>query len=80
MRSDPPLPFSQDLITQLLVKNPQKRLGAQRGAEEIKAHPFFKGINWALLRQEKPPFVPKRQQKGATASGDGGSAPAPVST
>jgi hypothetical protein len=31
----------------LLIKNPHKRLGAgPRDAEEIKEHPFFKGINW----------------------------------
>jgi hypothetical protein len=29
-----------------LSKNPTKRLGAQKDAEEIKAHPFFEGINW----------------------------------
>ena len=29
------------------------------GAEEIKAHPFFKGISWAQLHQCAPPFVPR---------------------
>lgn len=58
-------PACIDLIQQLLHKNPLKRLGAQRGAEEIKAHPFWKGINWALLRQQTPPFVPR---KGAAAT------------
>jgi hypothetical protein len=34
----------------LLVKDPAKRLGAATGAEEIKAHPWFENVNWALLR------------------------------
>ncbi len=34
-----------------------KRLG-HNGAEEVKRHPFFRGINWATIRSEKAPFVP----------------------
>lgn len=49
----------QDLISQLLIRDPAKRLGSRAGAEEIKAHPFFKGINWALLRNTVPPYVPR---------------------
>ena len=51
----------QDLITQLLTKDPAQRLGSKSGAEEIKAHAFFKGCNWALLRHEAPPYIPRRQ-------------------
>nr|AML79589.1 putative LOV domain-containing protein [Asteromonas gracilis] len=51
-------PEAQDLISLLLVKDPSKRLGTRTGAEEIKAHPFFKSVNWALLRNEPPPYVP----------------------
>ena len=36
----------QDLIRQLLERDPAKRLGAHAGAEEIKAHPFYEEINW----------------------------------
>lgn len=49
----------QELIQGLLTRNPNKRLGAHGGAEEIKNHPFFKPINWALLRNQRPPFVPR---------------------
>lgn len=35
----------RDFITKLLIKNPDERLGAN-GVDEIKAHPFFKEINW----------------------------------
>ncbi|KHN38654.1 Protein kinase G11A [Glycine soja] len=47
-----------DLISQLLVKDPAKRLGSVMGASAIKQHPFFQGVNWALLRCTPPPFVP----------------------
>jgi hypothetical protein len=29
-----------------LNRNPKRRLGSIKGAEEIKTHPFFKAINW----------------------------------
>ena len=51
----------QDVIGQLLIRDPTKRLGARAGAEEIKAHPFFKGINWALIRHAQPPYCPRNR-------------------
>ncbi|KAG2714393.1 hypothetical protein I3760_03G024700 [Carya illinoinensis] len=50
---------AKDLIRGLLVKDPQKRLGFKRGATEIKQHPFFEGVNWALIRGTQPPEIPK---------------------
>jgi serine/threonine protein kinase len=50
----------QDLISKLLVRDPAKRLGSREGAEEIKAHPFYREIKWALLRNTRPPYVPRR--------------------
>ncbi|XP_061375864.1 serine/threonine-protein kinase D6PKL1 [Gastrolobium bilobum] len=50
---------SRDLIRGLLVKEPQLRLGVKRGATEIKQHPFFEGVNWALIRCSTPPEVPR---------------------
>ncbi|KAG9154512.1 hypothetical protein Leryth_014965 [Lithospermum erythrorhizon] len=50
---------AKDLIRGLLVKDPQKRLGYKRGATEIKQHPFFESINWALIRGTQPPEIPK---------------------
>ncbi|KAL9675562.1 hypothetical protein QQ045_003764 [Rhodiola kirilowii] len=56
---EPAIPSSaKDLISQLLVKDPVRRLGSTMGASAIKHHPFFAGVNWALLRCAKPPFVP----------------------
>lgn len=45
---------------QLLVKDPSKRLGAAKDSDEIKLHPWFKGINWVQLlnREYEPPYVP----------------------
>ncbi|KAG8385896.1 hypothetical protein BUALT_Bualt03G0092800 [Buddleja alternifolia] len=50
---------ARDLIRGLLVKEPQHRLAYKRGATEIKQHPFFEGVNWALIRCATPPDVPK---------------------
>ncbi|XP_021716254.1 phototropin-1-like isoform X1 [Chenopodium quinoa] len=46
---------AKQLIYQLLQKDPKSRLGAYEGANEIKRHPFFRGVNWALVRGMKPP-------------------------
>lgn len=50
---------AKDLITQLLVKDSNKRMGSIMGAASIKHHQFFNGVNWALLRCAKPPYVPR---------------------
>ncbi|KAL8469669.1 hypothetical protein ACS0TY_032498 [Phlomoides rotata] len=50
---------ARDLIRGLLVKEPQHRLAYKRGATEIKQHPFFEGVNWALIRCATPPDVPR---------------------
>ncbi len=49
-----------DLIKKLLIKNPDKRLG-NNGADEIKKHIFFEGMNWEKLlnKKIKPPFIPR---------------------
>lgn len=56
---EPTVPAAaKDLISQLLVKDPSRRLGSTMGASGIKHHAFFQGVNWALLRCTSPPFVP----------------------
>ncbi|KAL7201850.1 hypothetical protein ACSBR1_033535 [Camellia fascicularis] len=45
----------KELMYRLLHRDPKSRLGSRQGANEIKRHPFFKGINWALVRCMKPP-------------------------
>ncbi|KAJ4976988.1 hypothetical protein NE237_002094 [Protea cynaroides] len=48
----------KDLISKLLIKDPDQRLGSKRGAAEVKTHPFFKDINFALVRSSTPPEIP----------------------
>ena len=47
----------KDLIYKL-VNNSKNRLG-KNGSQEIKAHPFFKGVNWLKIKEMKPPFIPE---------------------
>ncbi|KAJ6433000.1 hypothetical protein OIU84_020102 [Salix udensis] len=57
---EPSIPVcAKDLITQLLVKDPTRRLGSTMGATAVKHHQFFEEINWALLRCKTPPYVPQ---------------------
>ena len=51
---------AKDLISKILVKDPNKRLGAGEPGTEydiahLKAHPFFKGIDWNNLYKLIPP-------------------------
>lgn len=55
---------AKDLIRGLLVKEPENRIGSLRGAAEIKQHPFFDGLNWALIRCAIPPETPRNQDLG----------------
>ncbi|CDK27178.1 unnamed protein product [Kuraishia capsulata CBS 1993] len=48
----------RNVIKKLLIKDELKRLGSKNGAADIKAHPFFKNTQWALLRNQKPPMIP----------------------
>lgn len=52
-------PAAKDLLTHLLDRRPEQRLGA-KGASEIKAHPFFHSIDWRKLLERKydPTFKP----------------------
>uniref|UniRef100_A0A2K6QY12 non-specific serine/threonine protein kinase n=1 Tax=Rhinopithecus roxellana TaxID=61622 RepID=A0A2K6QY12_RHIRO len=55
-------PVAQDLLQRLLCKDPKKRLGAgPQGAQEVRNHPFFQGLDWAALAARKIP-APFRPQ------------------
>ncbi|CAA2964598.1 serine threonine- kinase RHS3-like [Olea europaea subsp. europaea] len=62
--------MARDLIRGLLVKEPQKRIAYKRGATEIKQHPFFEGVNWALVRSALPPCIPESVDYSQFASKD----------
>mmetsp|Transcript_5702 Transcript_5702/g.7974 ORF Transcript_5702/g.7974 Transcript_5702/m.7974 type:complete len:872 (-) Transcript_5702:25-2640(-) len=47
-----------DLIDQLTQIDPTQRLG-YHGADEIKAHPFFKTMRWDQVMNSVPPFIPR---------------------
>lgn len=61
---------AKQLIYRLLQRDPSSRLGSNGGANDIKNHPFFRGINWALVRCTKPPeldaplFDTNEEEKG----------------
>ncbi|CAI4223979.1 unnamed protein product [Auanema sp. JU1783] len=57
-----------NILKAFMTKNPSKRLGcvqSQGGEDAIRAHPFFREIDWDALetRQVKPPFKPKIKSK-----------------
>ncbi|KAJ0010331.1 hypothetical protein Pint_33764 [Pistacia integerrima] len=45
----------RQLLNLLLNRDPADSLGSNSGANEIKQHPFFRGINWPLIRTMSPP-------------------------
>ena len=49
---------AEDILRKLIC-DPENRLGSN-GAYEIKAHPFFKGIDWNHIKETLvPPFIPE---------------------
>ena len=48
---------AEDLIRRLIC-DPEGRLG-RNGPDEIKQHPFFYGINWEQIRNERSPHIPQ---------------------
>ena len=58
-------PDARDLIRKFLKRQVSQRLGAGPGdADAIRAHPYFKHINWAdvINRKLKPPRVKSIQE------------------
>jgi len=54
----------KNLISELLKKDPEERLGNERGIIEIKEHAWCKDINWDAYFEHKiePPFKPDLRQ------------------
>ncbi|RUS29284.1 hypothetical protein BC938DRAFT_480837, partial [Jimgerdemannia flammicorona] len=49
---------AHDFMERLMCTDPNRRLGAN-GADEVKNHPFFGGVNWDNLLTETPAFIPQ---------------------
>ena len=54
-------PEVRNLLKNLLVKDPARRIGCRKGGvEELKQHSWFGNIEWDMLYRKEidPPFVP----------------------
>ena len=71
--------YCKDLCKKLLTRDPKKRIGASKnGAEDIKKHKWYRGLNWAALynkTMEIPMALPNGDPLGSikdgVATGDG---------
>lgn len=59
---------SENLILRLCAA-PEDRIGRD-GADEIKQHPYFCGVNFAAVHQETAPYVPKIRNSTDTSNFD----------
>ena len=52
---------SREIITKLLTKNPDRRLGSNNDAADVMEMAFFAPINWSDLLKKRitPPFRPE---------------------
>lgn len=69
-------PELKNLLESLLQRDVDKRLGcAGQGAPELKNHPFFTGVDWTQVYQQKypPPLIPPRGEVNAADAFDIGS-------
>lgn len=63
-------PDSVSILHKLLTRDPARRLGAgPADADEIKAHPFFRDINWDDMFNKRvpPPFCPTLKNPSDTS-------------
>eukprot|EP00029_Vermamoeba_vermiformis_P003670 TRINITY_DN1420_c0_g1_i1.p1 TRINITY_DN1420_c0_g1~~TRINITY_DN1420_c0_g1_i1.p1 ORF type:complete len:294 (+),score=45.16 TRINITY_DN1420_c0_g1_i1:54-935(+) len=49
-------PAATDFLRKVLVPNPEERLGVH-GFAELKAHPFFEGIDWENIQRVDSPLI-----------------------
>lgn len=64
-------PHAKDLVKKLLAGDRTKRIGnLKNGADDIKKHKWFKGMNWnaVLARTIDAPIVPEFKGPGDTAN------------
>ncbi|CAJ0962485.1 unnamed protein product [Ranitomeya imitator] len=58
-------PDAENIMSQLLRKNPRRRLGTG-GANEIKSHPFLSKLDFENLQNQKPQFRPNPESEEDT--------------
>ena len=66
-------PELKDLLSKMLERKPEKRLGCQgRGAEEVKSHEFFASLDWNAASKVRlpPPVVPPKGEVNAADAFD----------
>jgi len=66
----------KQLLEGLLQRDVDKRVGCRgRGASELKEHPFYAGVDWNQVYQQKypPPLIPPRGEVNAADAFDIGS-------
>ncbi|KAH9938258.1 kinase response regulator receiver domain-containing protein [Fomitopsis serialis] len=51
-------PEAKDFMQRLMTQDPSRRLGAN-GADEVKDHPFFAGIDWDKVTATEAAFIPQ---------------------
>ncbi|TFY60575.1 hypothetical protein EVJ58_g5063 [Rhodofomes roseus] len=51
-------PEARDFMQRLMTQDPAQRLGAN-GAEEVRVHPFFAGIDWDQVTTTEAAFIPQ---------------------
>ncbi|PSC69607.1 serine threonine kinase 19 [Micractinium conductrix] len=50
-------PAARDFISRLLC-DVEERLGSAGGSAQLRAHPFFAGVDWQRLYEARPPYRP----------------------
>ncbi|KAI1721220.1 protein kinase domain-containing protein [Ditylenchus destructor] len=66
-------PVCRDILEGLLKREVHERLGCRgKSAEEVKDHPFFRGVDWQVvyLRRMPPPLIPPRGEVNAADAFD----------
>ena len=57
-----------------LPQDPTQRLGAQAGADEVRQHPWFAGVDWALGRHSEATLARAARRGAAAKRAPGGAA------
>ena len=61
-------PAATDILKKL-VTDAEFRLG-RNGADDIKKHPFFEGLDWDKLRKQQAPYIPSVSSEVSTENFD----------